>query len=319
MHTALDAALASLAAQQHGTFSRRQASDLGFNARSMRNRVAQRRWLQLAYDVLALAGTPPTVERRQWAALLEGGRRAVLSHNTAAALHGLTGFDDDRLHVTRHETRRHGLTLSRLHLTAWLPEDHLVERQGLAVTSIARTVFDLGGDPAPHVWRHDGLLAIHDRRMARALDTSLARLGNTIDAQARVLASLGRRGRPGSAVMRRLMEGLTDSYTPTESALEQLFVEMCAAHGLEQPTRQCVLGMKAIIGRVDFTYLSAHLVIEVDGRAWHESRSDAEADRWRDNQLHAAGYRVLRFRWRDLMDDPERVVHTIRAALQVAA
>jgi len=205
MRTALDAALARLAAPQHGTFSRRQASLIGFTPWMIRKRIVDGLWSLLAYDVFALAGSPDTSERRHFAALLEGGDRSALSHSTAALILGLPGFESPSVQVTRHETRRHNLHLSRLHLTAWLPDEHITLRGGLRVTSIARTLFDLAGDPAPHVWGNEELLAIHDRKIGRALDTSLARLGNTIDAQARVLAALGRRGRPGSAVMRRVM------------------------------------------------------------------------------------------------------------------
>src|SRR5260221_7306434 len=107
MRTALDAALASLAAQQHGTFSRRQASLTGFSPKMIRQRIAPGLWLQLAYDVFAVAGSADSSQRRLFAALLEGGNRSVLSHATAASILGLPGFDSRALHVTRHETRRH--------------------------------------------------------------------------------------------------------------------------------------------------------------------------------------------------------------------
>src|SRR5690348_7567298 len=158
MRTALDAALASLAADQHGTSSRRQASQLGFTPKMIRTRLANGAWIALSDTVFAVSGSSDTQERRRWAAMLEAGGRSALSHGTAAMILGLPGFETPVINVLRHETRHHELSLSRLHCTAWLPDDHVVMRDGLPVTSIARLIFDLAGDPAAHAWRSEQLL-----------------------------------------------------------------------------------------------------------------------------------------------------------------
>ena len=315
MNTALAAAFACLVAKQHGVFTLRQASDGGYNREAVRWMLHQGRWRRESQRVLALVGSPATVTQRRWAALLEAGPRAALSHDTAAVLRGLPGFVERNVNVTKHETRRHELGLGRLHCNARLPASHVTEVDGLRVTTIARTIFDLAGDPPPHYWGSEKLLEIHKQRIARALDTSLLRLGNTIDQQLTVNAELCRRGRPGSRIMRELLDERTgEEWTPTESELEDLFVAFCAAHDIEPPLRQRNLG-EARPKRVDFVYFHARLVIELDGRAYHDSKTDADEDRWRDVELAAMGMRVMRFTWRDLVQRPDWCARQLRAAI----
>ncbi len=239
MTTARDAAFACLAAAQHGVFTPRQASELGFSRKERRTRCSRGTWLELLPTVLVVAGAPDTAERRRWAAFLEAGGspRAAVSHASAATIRGVPGFvEGARPDVTKQERRRHQLSLGRLHCNAWLPPSHVQAVDGLPVTTIARTIFDLAGDPDPHVWRSEKLLEIHEARIGRALDTSLQRLGNSLVEQERVAAELMRRGRPGSAVMRRLLAARDDGHVPTESELEDLFVGLCDDFGLPRAT-----------------------------------------------------------------------------------
>ena len=64
--------------------------------------------------------------------------------------------------------------------------------------------------------------------------------------------------------------------------------------------------------RVDFCFEGARLVVEVDGARWHRA---ARRDQDRDNQLAAAGWRVLRFSWHEVVREPDEVLRTLRAAL----
>jgi hypothetical protein len=319
MSTARDAAFACLVAEQHGVFTPRQASEAGFNRKALRHRVTIGRWRRRGRRVLVLAGTPDTPEQRRWAALLDAGDLSALSHDTAAVIRGVPGYRERVVNVTKHESRHHSLELGRLHCNARLPPSHVQLIEGLPVTTIARTIFDLAGDPEPHVWRNPKLLEIHKQRVARALDTSLARLGNTIEEQLKVNAELVRRGRPGSKIMRELLDERTGAgWAPTESDLEDLFLAVCETYAIEPPVRQRDLGSDRE-RRVDFVYFNAKLIIELDGRPFHESLSDSEEDRWRDIEMGAMGFTVMRFRWHDLVHRPDRVARSIQRALRVAA
>src|SRR3712207_7206929 len=55
-------------------------------------------------------------------------------------------------------------------------------------------------------------------------------------------------------------------------------------------------------------FRSQRLVVEMDGWRFHSSRAAFERNRRKDQDLIAAGYRVLRITWRQLVYEPERVL-----------
>jgi very-short-patch-repair endonuclease len=68
---------------------------------------------------------------------------------------------------------------------------------------------------------------------------------------------------------------------------------------------------------VDCHWAAQRLVLEVDGYQWHGSRAAFEADRRRDQNLVAAGYRVIRITWSQLTREPGRVLVKIAQALAI--
>jgi very-short-patch-repair endonuclease len=65
---------------------------------------------------------------------------------------------------------------------------------------------------------------------------------------------------------------------------------------------------------VDFVWTKQQLVVEVDGFAFHSSRTSFEGDRRRDARLTAVGFRVMRTTWRQIVHEPEvLLVHLSRA------
>jgi very-short-patch-repair endonuclease len=66
---------------------------------------------------------------------------------------------------------------------------------------------------------------------------------------------------------------------------------------------------------VDVLWPDRRLIVEVDGYAFHSSRTAFEKDRKRDAALQAAGYRVVRVTWRQLTERPEALSATLGAAL----
>lgn len=66
---------------------------------------------------------------------------------------------------------------------------------------------------------------------------------------------------------------------------------------------------------VDFHWPQHRLVVETDGFATHGTRAAFEADRARDADLLRAGQRVLRFTWRHVAGQPNRVAETLKSAL----
>jgi very-short-patch-repair endonuclease len=95
----------------------------------------------------------------------------------------------------------------------------------------------------------------------------------------------------------------------TRSELERLF------RGLSRRRRIPAPEVNAHIGQyeVDFLWREASVIVETDSFRHHGHRAAFEADRARDADLQAQGYRVLRFTYRQVKDDPDSVLAAVRA------
>ncbi len=234
---------------------------------------------------------------------LDAGPGAVASRTTAAALWGLPGFEHGTVHVTqpRNGTSRSS-RLAVVHESRFLPPHHEAVREGIPLTTVARTLFDLAG-------------CVHPGRTERAIENARRHHLVTLEQLRRTTVELVARGRKGSRLMRDLLAARGAGWVPTESGLEADFLALLVAAGIELPEGQVDLGGEGWVGRVDFYYSRIRLVIEIDGHAFHTSLLDTEADARRDEALRAAGFEVMRITEEQLRDHPEAVVERVRRAL----
>ena len=70
---------------------------------------------------------------------------------------------------------------------------------------------------------------------------------------------------------------------------------------------------------VDIAFARERLALEIDGRIHEQDLELFESDRWRQNALVRAGWRVLRFTWSMLVEHPAEVIAQVRAALRSTA
>lgn len=100
------------------------------------------------------------------------------------------------------------------------------------------------------------------------------------------------------------------------SVLESALRVLLRRAGLPRPqTQRIVRSMGAFIARVDFCWPAWRLIVETDGRRWHDPADARDLDRRRANACAASGWRILRFIWAEVLHDPDYVVTTVRAAL----
>ena len=305
----MDRKLAVLAEKQYGVFTLWQARAVGFTPAAVRHRLSSGRWQELADGVYRLCGAPRTWEQRVIALTFAAGPDAAASHRSAAALLGIPGFDRTGWpEVTTPRARRHRAPGTVVHRWRPFPEQHLTVVEGIVTTRVARTLIDLAG-------------VLHPARTERAVDNCLAAGALTVETLHATFGDLAGRGRKGVATMRAILDVRVADYVAPASELEALFVELVRAAGLPEPVRQLNAGgTEAWIGRIDFGYPGAGVLIELDGRRHHSSLLDRHADERRDASLLAAGWReVLRFSWSDIVHRPDAVIARLRQLLGEAA
>ena len=273
----VDREIAAIAERQGGVIARVQLIELRLGAAAIDRRVRAGRLHLLHRGVYAVGHRVVGVIGRRWAAVLACGDGAVLSHLSAADAWDIRSSAAGTIHVTVGPGGRRKRSGIRVHRNGPLPGDEVTERDGLPITTPARTLLDL---PAG---------GIRGRSLENALDRAQRlRLLDFADLH-RLLARYPRR--PGTPSLKAVLA----RYRPgdTRSELEALVAELCDAHGLPRPQENCV-----IEGKVrDFHWPRARLVVEADSYAWHRSPSALSDDRERDVTLTLAGYRTLRFTW----------------------
>ena len=278
-----------------------QALDSGMTPSAISRRIASGAWQRLFPRVYWVGRGEPPWETRALALVLWGGRGCALSHETAAALWKLEGFRPSQFVLTTPRSARSPGPDVRIHRAALTPRD-VSTLDGIAVTSVARTVLDLSaGHP--------------DAVVEAALDEVLCRKLVT-PAQLRwFVRSLGPKGPAGTKRLRRLLSRREPS-AASESALERRVWRLLVQSGLPAPVAQHVVRDGSdFVARVDFAYPAHRVAIEVDGYRWHSGRAAWARDLRRRNRLTELGWLVLHVTHADLTERPDEIVKRIRRVL----
>jgi hypothetical protein len=309
--------LLRVAAAQAGAFSTTQAAAHGVSRRMLARAHGRGFVVRGAQGVYVVGGSPPTWVQQLWVAHLVVGPESAVAGRSAARLHGINGFRRAGVEIITRQGSAHRLGSGRLHRTFWLPEAHIVVVDGLRCLSVPRLVFELAGDPVvPRSLHNPAVFEAHKAWTRRLFDRAMARHGLTVAAEVQVVAALGRRGKPGTAIMRDLLAEVCRGYVPTESDLERAYVDAVAARGDEQPERQVDLSDEfGWIGRVDFLHRPRRTVVEVDGPD-HDTPWQQRLDAARDARLRAAGYEVVRIHWSEIPAGMDEALGRVRAALR---
>ena len=135
-------ALYRIAEAQAGYFTAAQAVRAGFQSKLLWHYRKSRRLLQVAHGIYRLTQFPASPFEDLFVAWLRCGPKAVISHESALAVYDLSDVIPGEVHVTVPRTasrRRRGI---RQHTGTIHPRD-IKRREGLPVTSVARTISDV--------------------------------------------------------------------------------------------------------------------------------------------------------------------------------
>ncbi len=226
------------------------------------------------------------------------GPGAVLSHETAAEVHGLANKPSTRIHISvpagRHPSRDRkirGVVIHRSRCLApeWQPPWHLPR------TTVEDTVLDLVAAARSFDDAYGWISAAAGRRL-----TTPELIGKALAARSRI-----RRRAWITAALRDAADGV-------HSPLERNYVHgVERAHGLPAARRQAKRRHASGNRYLDNLYEEYGLCVELDGVAAHPAEG-----RWRDtrrdNANLAQGTETLRYGW------PDATEHRCRTAAEIA-
>lgn len=283
----------SLAREQSGVVSRRQLVALGIPERTLERRVRSGDWVSAGRGVLVCPGTPNSLATRSRILSLQLPS-GILTGPSAAAMVSHPIWDGVQLgsmpwliHTPRRRRARFlahpGVRTRRI--GPWV------------VASVADAVIDMIRFLPPGLSRSLAYRAVQLRVLTLAdMDRHLQRLSRL-------------------SGVRHLRDARVELGLGIRSEGERMLVK----HIKSARLFGWVAGYPVRVGtqryELDLAFPDQKIALEVDGYAYHSSRDQFVQDRRRQNDLIAAGWLVLRFSWRDLSEQPDHVVASIRAAI----
>jgi len=295
--------LLELAGRQSGYATRRQALACGMGPDSIDRRVQSKRWSRVKPGLYLVSGYAPSARGLLVAATVTLG--AVVSHQSAAEIHGLPGVPKGLAVVSVRVRKTYRFPDVVVHQSTDLTDDQVIEVEALSVTTPMRTGVDLAARMNPN-------------QIGRIIDHIILKSQGSLDEVCDLVLKLARHGKPGMKCMHKVLEARAGASFLGESELEAMALKLFREWDLPAPVPQMPLPWRSTVnGRVDFAYPELRLIIELDGRAWHSTLDAFESDRMRDNLAQLAGWRVLRITYRMLKDQPLLVRDMIRQACSI--
>lgn len=233
------------------------------------------------------------------AAVLSSGPEAVLSHHSAAALWMIRPSSRSVIDVTTRHRSRSSKQIHRHHSP--LPADEVATEEGIPVTSVPRTIFDLAAtepvDVVKNLLREAEYRRLYDRLSLRDLVERYP-------------------GRRGVRKVRAALEGIkSEPAGRRRSRLEERFSPFLQRHRLPLPRFNDWILVRGRRFQVDCHWPGTHQIVELDGWEGHGTKSAFREDRVRDRILRVAGYSVTRLTWNQLDDEPVAIAADLRALL----
>lgn len=322
-----DRRVARIAAGQSGAFTRRAALAAGMTPGMVRHRLVTGRWRRLARGVYAIAGAPDTPEQRAIAACLASGPGAVLSHRSAGRVWGLPGCEalgtsrrltrptasyaaatepaaanpaatapaatappftgPDVEVVVPHRTGRRHNPLARVHRSRRLAAVDCTTKGGLPVTTPARTVIDLAGEP-PSYQRVRTSPAGQAQPICSQVDEAVASGLLLLDRLRRRAQAVCGRGRRGTRVLRAILRTWGDAGR-VDSRVEIDLERWLRSAGLGGLAQHAVTvdGERFVI---DHAWPTARVGLELDSYRWHGTPDGRRRTSRRVARLRAQGW-----------------------------
>ncbi|MGV0743434.1 type IV toxin-antitoxin system AbiEi family antitoxin domain-containing protein [Mycolicibacterium sp. XJ870] len=278
--------------QQSGIISRRQAMDLGMQQHDLRRMIRRNAWARVHDGVYVDHTGPLTWLQRAWAAVL---------YAAPAALCFESALRDEGSPIHVAVCRRRAMLVE----PAGVSIHHLAYLEGRVLWNVGppRMRYDEAAlDVACRATNElDAIAVLADACQSRR--TTAGHLLRALDARKRV------RGR------RWLRAVLVDIADGTCSVLEHGYLNRVERpHGLPRATRQQRSTTSVGVCYRDTEY-GGRLVVELDGRMFHDSATKRDADFERDLDAAVDGRSTVRLSYRQVFDRPCRTAAKVAHVL----
>ncbi len=300
-----------VARAQMGHVTLRQAIEAGLSRSTVQRWCRSGRFVVVGASTYRLASAEVGPRSPVMAACLDLG--GVASHCTAGWMRSLlpaprwvdiTVRKNRSTGGVRH--RAHAELELRVHTSTNLTAADVLRDGAIPVTSVARTLMDLGA-----LVPRDLSLAELREAIDRAVDRGLA----SDPWLWWLLAERRCRGRNGVACFEEALAARA-GLGPTESWLEREVLRILGEGGVRLPVTQRVVRRNGrFAARVDFLYEYERIVLEALGYGYHRTPAQMEADTRRANDLQLLGFEVYQFTTRQVTGSPASVVSTVVDAL----
>ncbi len=251
----VDTLVAALARRQHGVVALAQLRAIGLGADAIAYRAKTGRLHRIHPGVYAVGHSVLSLNGLFRAATLACGESAVLSHRSAAELHGLLKSAGARIEVSCPRRRRPSRSIEP-HRTRTLAPHDVTKVERIPVTSVARTLLDLADVTPQRIVER----ALQQADVLRVFD--LAALDDVLS------RATGRK----TTVVRAALEQQRQRPALTRSELEEAFLALVDEAGLERPRMNThVCGYE-----VDAHWPGHALAVEIDSFKYRHARIEHE-------------------------------------------
>jgi hypothetical protein len=296
--------LSRLGAGHAGVFRAEAAIERGVTRNQLRRLAEQgviERVLPRTYRMVAVA---PSARQRLRAAMLWAGEQSAAAGRSAGELYGLEGVRAEAPEIVLP----HDVRARTSHATVYHgdPKALMVRNvRGIRTTGVEATLVRLGA-------------LLDDEAFEVACEDARRRRLTSVAALHAYVARQGRRGRPGIAAMRSLLAELDPAY-PSRSTLEVKARRLLVASGIHGFVRELPLEWRGRRHRFDFGFPRERVILETNGRRWHDDPTDYEHDndKWSVPARH--GYRLVLATWEKVTRRPAELVDELRATLAAPA
>jgi predicted transcriptional regulator of viral defense system len=290
------------AEEQHSMINIEQMMGCGASRKWMERRTADGLIIPEGPSVFRIPGVPRRFLNRASAAVLSCKAPVLVSHLSAAYLHGFERIDEPasvEITVPRHRRPRARQGVKAHESLAFELAQPAV-RHGIPVTGVARTILDVA--PMFH-------------KPIRLLDDALRQRIVAWDELWECYLAHNVTGRNVAPFRRILLE--RDGNTPPGGEFARRMADMLTAGGLPMPDFEHPVVVAGHSYYLDLAWPRRMVAVECNDAGSHDTPKAFRRDPMKRNRCEGAGWRYLEFTWWDMIYESAEVLTQVAAALEV--